>query len=443
MKRLTPKEGNKTFCMAPWRHSYLSPQSERRMCCASTEPAQNFTQYIDTAKGTNEYKPMSLQEHWNSDAMKSVRRRMLAGEELNECNVCNNKLLNTKVYRDYFNHMFKKDIGKAYANTTDDGETNLPVVSFDYRFSNLCNFKCRMCGSMLSSQWEVEDRKHNVGMVEANPWMQAPIKKQIQNFTKNVAEKEFSDAIENKVIEEIYWVGGEPLMYEEHWKYMQRLVEIDHAKNVQVRYNTNLSRVKYKNIDLFKDLLINFKNWRVCASIDGTGKIGEWIRTGLDWNKWVENFEYGLSFADHKRNPHQLEIDFTLTTPGLFEIENMFNLSLKYDAYLMTKICFAFSPDIVLCPLVLPKDVLHNYIDAMLDRIIPRATWKQETLIETLQHLKTRKTFAEQWPDTYRSEFEKGKARQLKLESIRQQNITIDEIFSSNHQIYQWWTRQD
>ena len=94
MKRLTPKEGNKTFCMAPWRHSYLSPQSERRMCCASTEPAQNFTQYIDTAKGTNEYKPMSLQEHWNSDAMKSVRRRMLAGEELNECNVCNNKLLN-------------------------------------------------------------------------------------------------------------------------------------------------------------------------------------------------------------------------------------------------------------------------------------------------------------------------------------------------------------
>ena len=150
-----------------------------------------------------------------------------------------------------------------------------------------------------------------------------------------------------------------------------------------------------------------------------------------------------MSFADHKRNPHQLEIDFTLTTPGLFEIENMFNLSLKYDAYLMTKICFAFSPDIVLCPLVLPKDVLHNYIDAMLDRIIPRATWKQETLIETLQHLKTRKTFAEQWPDTYRSEFQKGKARQLKLESIRQQNITIDEIFSSNHQIYQWWTRQD
>jgi hypothetical protein len=368
---------------------------------------------------------------------------MLAGEELEECNVCNNKLLNTKVYRDYFNHMFKKDIEKAYANTTEDGETNLPVVSFDYRFSNLCNFKCRMCGSMLSSQWEAEERKHNFSAVNENLWMQTPIKKQIEKFTKNVAEKEFSDAIENKVIEEIYWVGGEPLMYEEHWRYMNRLVEIDHAKHVQARYNTNLSRIKYKNIDLFKDLLVNFKNWRVCASIDGTGKIGEWIRTGLNYEKWIENFEYGLSYADHKRNPHQLEIDYTLTTPGLFEIENMFELSLKYDAYIMTKVCFAFSPDIILCPLALPRETLNKFIDDVLARITPRATWKQETLIDCLNHLKTRQTFEEQWPDNFRSGFLKGKSRQESLESIRQQDITLDEIFAQDSQIYKWWTRMD
>ena len=49
--KIKPSEGNKTFCMAPWTHSYISPQSERRICCASTEPAQTFTQYIDTAEG--------------------------------------------------------------------------------------------------------------------------------------------------------------------------------------------------------------------------------------------------------------------------------------------------------------------------------------------------------------------------------------------------------
>ena len=97
----------KTMCIAPWTHTYLSPQTERRMCCASREPAQNFEQYIDISSGTGKYNPMTLEEHWNSDHMKSVRRRMLAGETLPECDVCNNKLLNTSVYRDYFTQMFE------------------------------------------------------------------------------------------------------------------------------------------------------------------------------------------------------------------------------------------------------------------------------------------------------------------------------------------------
>ena len=71
--------------MAPWTHTYLSPQTERRMCCASVEPAQNFKQYIDADAGKNRYEPLTLDEHWNSEHMKSVRRRMMAGEELPEC----------------------------------------------------------------------------------------------------------------------------------------------------------------------------------------------------------------------------------------------------------------------------------------------------------------------------------------------------------------------
>ena len=84
-KRIKPKDGNKTFCMAPWTHTYLSPQTERRMCCASREPAQSFKQYIDTGNDSKEYKPLTLKQHWNSDHMRSVRRRMMAGEELKEC----------------------------------------------------------------------------------------------------------------------------------------------------------------------------------------------------------------------------------------------------------------------------------------------------------------------------------------------------------------------
>jgi hypothetical protein len=65
-----PMDKPATLCMAPWTHTYLSPQTERRMCCASREPAQNFAQYIDTAAGTGRYIPITLDDHWNSPHMR-------------------------------------------------------------------------------------------------------------------------------------------------------------------------------------------------------------------------------------------------------------------------------------------------------------------------------------------------------------------------------------
>jgi hypothetical protein len=440
--KLKPSEGNKTFCMAPWTHSYISPQSERRICCASTEPAQTFTQYIDTAKGSGEYTPMTLEEHWNSDNMKSIRARMLRGETLEECKVCDQSLLHTTTYRNYFNSLFGRHIDSAYENTTDDGATTLKTISFDYRFSNLCNFKCRMCGSMLSSQWEAEERKHNMGAVDHNLWMQPDIKKKIQTFTKNVVEKEFADAVESKQIEEVYWVGGEPLMYEEHWKYMKRMVDIGHSNDVHARYNSNLSRIKFKGIDLFKDLLINFKSWQMCASIDGTGEIGEYIRTGLDWQQWKENFEYGLKFANHKRNPRQMQIDFTLTTPGLFEVETMFDLSLQYESVIISKVCFAFSPDIMMAPMCLPRHILDRKVDEILANIEHRATWRQQGMIDMLKQLKNRPTFEEQWPNEYKVGFMKGRSRLRSLEKIREQKTTFDEIMNKDKEMSEWWHRE-
>ena len=121
MKEYRRKDGNQTLCMAPWTHTYLSPQTERRMCCASTETAESFEQYIDTGSNKKEYNPKTLDEHWNSEHMKGVRRRMMAGEKLPECQVCNDKLLNTDVYRDYFNHLFGHKEDDLWNKTKEDG----------------------------------------------------------------------------------------------------------------------------------------------------------------------------------------------------------------------------------------------------------------------------------------------------------------------------------
>jgi hypothetical protein len=402
------------------------------MCCASREPAQNFQQYIDTAAGTGRYIPITLEEHWNSDHMRSVRRRMMNGETLSECEVCNDQLLNTSVYRSYFNQLFGHKYNEAMANTTEDGSTTMLPVSWDYRFSNLCNFKCRMCGDMLSSAWETEQRQH--GMIDwANPknnWMQPVIKKQIEEFQDTQIEAEFSQAVEEHRVEEVYWVGGEPLMYEQHWRYMKRIVELGDGPNVYARYNTNLSRVDYKGINLYRDILSRIRDWQICASLDGTGPIGEYIRTGLDYNTWLANFRQGIAIHRHRR---QMRIDFTLTLPGMFEVIRIAELARQEGVDILAKVIFSFSPDIVMSPLALPRELLEPWIDEILHSIDKGA------LSDILVQLKTRPTFAEQWPNEYQAALAKGRRRVLQLEQIRNDSFTMADILSVRPAILEWW----
>jgi hypothetical protein len=401
------------------------------MCCASREPAQNFEQYIDTKSGTGKYIPLTLEEHWNGEHMKSVRRRMMAGETLPECAVCNEQLLNTDVYRSYFNRMFAHKQDEIWLATDEDGSTTMKPISWDYRFSNLCNFKCRMCGDMLSSLWEVEQRQHN--MIDwtntKNNWMKPEVRKEITAFQDGQIEKEFSDAVEEHRVEEVYWVGGEPLMYEQHWRYMKRIVELGDGKRVYARYNTNLSRVNYRGVNLFKDILANVRDWQICASLDGTGQIGEYIRTGLSYSTWLENFKQGLEYAKNRR---QMRIDFTLTLPGLFEVENITRLANELGVDILAKVVFSFSPDIILSPLALPRDLLNKTVNCVI-------TNTNGAMRDVLEQLLTRPTFEEQWPDTFAKSLAKGKARMLQLEAIRG-GMTLTDILQQDKDIYEWYT---
>jgi len=422
-----------TLCMAPWTHTYLSPQTERRLCCASREPAQNFEQYIDTKAGTGTYIPITLEQHWNGEHMKSVRRRMMAGETLPECEVCNDKLLNTDVYRSYFNSLFGHKYLQAVETTDETGYTTMEPVSWDYRFSNLCNFKCRMCGDMLSSAWETEQKQHNMVNWQdpKNSWMRPEVKNQIEHFQSTQVEQEFAQAVEDHRVEEVYWVGGEPLMYEQHWKYMQRIIELGDGKNVYARYNTNLSRVTYRGCNLYSDILSGLRDWQICASIDGTGTIGEYVRTGLNYKEWLENFKQGVSRATHRR---QMRLDFTLTLPGMFEVVPIIKLARELGVDILAKVVFSFSPDIALSPLALPKSILNKWVEELLPDI-------HGAMRDVLVQLQSRPTFEQQWPNEYKQGLAKGKARVLQLESIRTQSTTMDEILSKRPDVYEWWNQ--
>jgi hypothetical protein len=402
------------------------------MCCASRESAQNFEQYIDTSAGTGVYRPVSLNEHWNSPHMRSVRLRMMRGETLPECEVCNEKLLNTDVYRTYFNRLFEHKYEECMRATDRYGFTRVSPVSWDYRFSNLCNFKCRTCGDMLSSSWESEQRQHN--MIDftnsKNNWMRPEVREQISHFQDTQIEHEFALAVEQHRVEEVYWVGGEPLMYEQHWRYMRRIIELGDGPKVYARYNTNLSRVNYRGCNLYRDLLAHVRDWQICASLDGTGATGEYIRTGLDYSTYLENFKQGLEIARH---PRQMRIDFTLTLPGLFEVESVQALAYQLGVDILAKVVFGFSPDIIMSPLALPRALLDQTVDRLMLNLPAGA------LKDVLLQLKLRPTFEEQWPTEWQAELAKGKRRVLQLEHIRGDSYTMADILQPDQEIYDWY----
>ena len=444
MKKLKPNEGNKTFCMAPWTHTYLSPQMERRLCCSSRETPENFEQYIDAVDQTGKTDKLhltSLEQHWNSDYMKAVRLKLMAGEEIPQCAVCNHKLLNEQVYRQHFNWLYKNKINEAYESTDETGATTMKVESFDYRFSNLCNFSCRMCGDMLSSSWETENKKYGKGDYDTyRIWGRKDIKEKLEKFHDQQIVKEFVEAVEQKRITELYWCGGEPLMWKIHWTAMERIKELGYADKVLARYNSNMSRINFYGKNLFDDILQYFPKFQICASIDGTGEIGEYIRTGLKYNKWLDNMKYALQFTDPNHYYKRIQLDLTITLPGLFDLENMVHLSNELNVELLTKQVFNFSSDNAMAPLFMPYDIMSEIIDEVRDKTIKYKNKNLNNFFGQLDEMQKQKrnnelTYSK---EEYINGQKNGKAELERLDKIR--GTDIKKILAKNKKALEWWT---
>jgi hypothetical protein len=420
------------------------------MCCASREEHSFQKQYIDSSNDSkygevtesktalDDYQPVSLKDHWNSEYMKDIRVKLMRGEEIPQCDVCNkNLLMEGESYRGWFTGvLFKDKIEEAFDKTDDTGFTTMEPISFDYRFSNLCNFKCRMCGEQLSSSWETEKKINNMWTPKNQSFMIPEIKSAMQDFQQNVVEPEFRDAVSRGIVEEMYWVGGEPLMYDVHWWTLEEMLKNGSANKCYMRYNSNLSRVQFGQKNLY-EYLPHFKDWMMCASIDGTGEIVEYIRTGIKWDNWLENFKQGLALPGGNE---KMKLDLTITAPGMFSLKELFDLSIELDVEIITKITFAFHPDIMWSPTSWPREILNEMVDDILAYCESRATWKQRSFIGNLKALKdNRKTHEEEWPDTYKQSAKNGKSWVERLEQIRGGPTTMRSIYSSNPKLLAWW----
>jgi len=116
----------------------------------------------------------------------------------------------------------------------------------------------------------------------------------------------------------------------------------------------------------------------------------------------------------------------------------MFDLSQELDVEILTKVMFTFSASAVLSPLAMPRELMCEIIDEALKYMEPKATHKQQSLIDTLKNLKRRENIDDMFLhfDAFKGR-KSGKNRQEAIDKLRNQDIT--KILVKDKRILDWW----
>jgi len=280
-----------SFCSIPWIHAASKTNGASRVCCL-------MSNYEGGLTGHN-FKDNTIEEIHNSEFTRKIRKQFLAGEQPSECATCWVKEENGgKSRRIATNRMYKDiiDYDKAVQLTAPDGSTTQMPIYWDLRFGNLCNLKCVMCGPQSSSMWY----KDWAAVHNTDHFYDSGTKINITDGKKkldNDCESEYDwwqsehfweqlDQYKDQ-LEHVYLVGGEPMLIETHYNFLQKLIDAGVSKNVVLEYDTNITNVHQRAIDQWK----HFKKLILRVSIDDFGEQNDYIRFPSKWYKLNENIE--------------------------------------------------------------------------------------------------------------------------------------------------------
>ena len=279
---------NGVFCILPWMSAYINTDSTTWSCCVNK--AMTDHSYLKTLPPTwkNDISIMdnSVEDLMNNDYFKQLRLDMLNGVKNKNCSDCYNLEERTgHSYRQDFNQNYDEHFDKVFETNEDGSLDNFEMIYLDFRFSNLCNFKCRSCRPEWSSTWAKESQS----------FPNHPYQDWDGHIPRhNLTEEEFIDKFKDtfKTVKRIYFAGGEPLAAIEHYWILKHLIEVGNT-DVWVEYNTNLSMLKNAELKLsVVDYWKKFKTVILRVSIDGSEARGEYIRKGTDWKLIENNFRY-------------------------------------------------------------------------------------------------------------------------------------------------------
>ena len=278
---------SKVFCDKPFNHNYIHTNGKMRLCCTTLQdlPKDNNYNLYDAGQD-------SIQDYWNSNRMKEIRRKMIAGEKIRDCAKCyEQEEKGTASLRSI------RGMNQFISDTLPDGTYTKKATTMQIQMGNICNLKCKMCSQMYSHMHGMETR--DIG--EQDPEWLHWVKEQganVNNWTNQLGVKQewyknpaikiklFKHISEN--ITQLCVIGGEPTLIPEFYELFEYCDEQGTLGDKEVVIVTNLTNT---NPRLTK-WLPKLKGWTIWASVDGIGPRTEYIRYPSKWSKVLESLEF-------------------------------------------------------------------------------------------------------------------------------------------------------
>lgn len=271
------------FCVMPFTHINIKHEGKLSPCY----------RYPDRI---GDYGTMTLEETWNSESLRTLRKQLLNGEKPIGCRSCwdleDSKVTSTRQSCNNLYPYVNEDV--VNQALTEDYAIPLGFLStIEVRFDNICNLMCRHCSPDYSSVWEIAVSK-NVGLYDQM--------KKYQTFRKLEDHVNLTDSVIDEItnklapnLKSILISGGEPLYHDKHYSFLESL--LPNADHIELSYNSNFSTLSYKGKSIL-ELWEKFKKVVVRVSIDSDRELYDYIRV----NGKIQTVEQNIIQAKKLKN---------------------------------------------------------------------------------------------------------------------------------------------
>lgn len=288
-----PSLMSKTYCPLPWNHFSTHTDGTMRLCCNSTQKGR--LKKDDKFVKINEI--TSLIEFYNIDQLKNIRKKMIDGERVAECQHCYNVEDNGgESVRNWF--IKRWPIENVITNTEmHTGKLESVDVNYlDLSWSNKCNLQCKMCTPEASDQLIKEFK-----FIDVKPWGEKDSDYKAQWNYDQI--KHILDLVKTNGLMQILVTGGEPLINNDFYTFCKELINSGLSKQVDLSIHTNLTVTPSKWFDIWS----HFKTMTIKVSIDAVNEMYEYVRYPGKWNIVKDNID---SIVQYSNETNSIGIEF-------------------------------------------------------------------------------------------------------------------------------------